>query len=266
MKKIILSAFALFALATVNAQFEIRYEGSGSDISGTIYDVNVAPGVSKSVKMWVLNTGSSNQAVFITRVHKDVPAGWIESEQICWPPSCYLMTGAPSTKATPNTNGLNGGTADATPILTTTQHSSGLVSEVNDPILGVTISELKPIVQSTSSATDTALFMYYLTADDGSYLDSIGIRFNIQSVSVDENTKLDLSISPNPTATNFTVNFDGASSADLKMVDVLGNIVLRKTITKMQTIDVSNFKNGVYFVAVSAEGRKPVVRRLIVRH
>lgn len=256
MKKIILSALAMLALANVNAQFEIRYNGQGDDLAGTIYDVDVTPGTLKEVKLWVLNTGNTDEDIYITRVRQDVPAGWLEDEQMCWPPYCYPWTASADVHTTPT---------GASATVTTTQSSQGLVSTItSNP--DTTITEMKPSVTASSSATGSALFMYYLTASNGDYLDSVGVRYNTGISSIKETQKLDISVAPNPASNNLTVDFDGANSAELKMVDVLGNVVLTKTISGKETIDVSNFRNGIYFVAISSEGRKPVVRKVIVRH
>lgn len=255
MKKIILSALAMLALANVNAQFEIRYQGEGDDLAGTIKDVSVEPGTVKEVKMWVLNTGNTDQEVYITRVRQSMPSNWLANEQMCWPPLCYIWTSSADTHTTP--------IADA-PTISTTESTLGNVSMTADAV--PVISEMKASVTTTATATGSSLFMYYLTDSNGAYLDSIGIRYNVSQASIIETSKLDLSVAPNPASNNLTVDFDGANSADLKMVDVLGNVVLTKIISGKETIDVSNFRNGIYFVAISSEGRKPVVRKVIVRH
>lgn len=254
MKNLILLILSTFTCIVASAQFEIRYNGQGDDLAGTIYDVTVAAGTAKEVKMWVLNTGATSQDVYITRVRQDVPVGWLDQEMMCWPPACYIWT--------------NSGDTHTTPIPTTPTITPGAIS--SDTLMSETsggaIAEMKPSVTAAASATGSALFKYYLTDANGVFLDSVGIRFNIGQASINETQSIDLTVAPNPASNNLTVDFDGANSADLKMVDVLGNVVLEKTITGKETINVSSFRNGIYFVAVSSEGRKPVVRKVIVRH
>jgi len=56
-------------------------------------------------------------------------------------------------------------------------------------------------------------------------------------------------------------------NANIKVVDVLGNTVYNETITNgSKNVDVSSFKNGVYFVIVEVPGIKPMNRKLIIRH
>ncbi len=51
------------------------------------------------------------------------------------------------------------------------------------------------------------------------------------------------------------------------MTDVLGNVVLREVIVgTVKKINVTKFRNGVYFITVKASGAKSVTRKVIVRH
>lgn len=254
MKKFILGAIAIFSLANLNAQFEIRLDGDGSDISGTTIDIQVTPGQNKEVHLWVLNTGNSNEAVYITRVREEIPSGWLSGETMCWPPSCYSWGSSGNTKTTP--------TATA-PIVTTGAYN-------NDTLMSTTaggpFAEIKSGIMPDASATGSALFTYYLTGSNGTYLDSVSVRYNTVTASIKETPKINVSVSPNPASSNLTVDFEGANSANLKMVDVLGNIVLKKSISGKENVNVSNFRNGIYFVTLEAEGRKPMVRKVIVRH
>ena len=51
------------------------------------------------------------------------------------------------------------------------------------------------------------------------------------------------------------------------IVDALGNVVYNEQIANgTKSIDVSNFKNGVYFVIIDPSDAKPVNRKLIIRH
>jgi len=50
------------------------------------------------------------------------------------------------------------------------------------------------------------------------------------------------------------------------MYDVLGNTLLSKKISGSETIDVSEFRNGIYFITMEAKGAKKINRKVIVRH
>jgi hypothetical protein len=53
----------------------------------------------------------------------------------------------------------------------------------------------------------------------------------------------------------------------MKVVDVLGNVVMTDVITDgTETINIDDFKNGVYFIQVESSETKLMTRKLIVRH
>ncbi|MFK7783458.1 MAG: T9SS type A sorting domain-containing protein, partial [Crocinitomicaceae bacterium] len=113
---------------------------------------------------------------------------------------------------------------------------------------------------------DNGCPVYRYSVMDGSnelaYLDIAVCK----SASVDEITPLSVSVAPNPARTYIKVNTNGVEGATVKMVDVLGNIVLKETVMgSSKTINTSNFRNGIYFVVVESEGSKPVNRKVIIR-
>jgi hypothetical protein len=52
----------------------------------------------------------------------------------------------------------------------------------------------------------------------------------------------------------------------MRIVDVLGNVVSKETITGTKKIDLSNFRNGVYFITIETSNGKTINRKLIVKH
>jgi hypothetical protein len=59
----------------------------------------------------------------------------------------------------------------------------------------------------------------------------------------------------------------GIETASVRIVDVLGNVLLKEsTINGSKRLDVSNFRNGVYFVIVESHGTKSITRKVIVKH
>ena len=55
-------------------------------------------------------------------------------------------------------------------------------------------------------------------------------------------------------------------TAQMKMVDVLGSEVLNQQVMTSSTLDISNFRNGVYIMSFNAPGSKAIVRKVIVKH
>lgn len=97
----------------------------------------------------------------------------------------------------------------------------------------------------------------YVTA---SFLISTG------SLSVNSLVFDDLSVFPNPTTGSFTVQSSQlVSETVVSLYGILGKMLLSKKILPQNgviTIDISSFKNGVYFVDISSEGSN-AVRKLI---
>jgi hypothetical protein len=73
-------------------------------------------------------------------------------------------------------------------------------------------------------------------------------------------------VAPNP-ADNFTlITINSEVVTPLKVVDALGKTIISEMITNgSRSLDVSDLKNGVYFILIESE-RKTINRKLIVRH
>ena len=52
----------------------------------------------------------------------------------------------------------------------------------------------------------------------------------------------------------------------IKIIDVLGNNVYSETLSGNKKIDVSDFKNGIYFVTLESSDTRISNRKLIIRH
>ena len=79
---------------------------------------------------------------------------------------------------------------------------------------------------------------------------------------------LDIQISPNPTEGDLSVNLSDffGQEIDLFLTDLSGKIYLTKKIGRDQNpilnLDISAFRNGMYFLYVKAENRKGVVKKI----
>ena len=88
------------------------------------------------------------------------------------------------------------------------------------------------------------------------------------NVGIQELSNINLSVYPNPTNGNFTVNLNGINSGDYKMniVDVLGNLVYTENLdvvgesTLIYDLDLSN---GMYFISIS-DGSATTTQRIII--
>lgn len=239
MKKLLLSLISITLLQAASAQLTITLEGSSTDISGSVYthDLTAVANYEHIVDFIVHNETGSAQPWLITRVNVLNPNGWEES--VCW--------------------GVNGGV--------------GACYSHDPNTLWSSSSELIPTDSSgrlstyiTSSTAGTGIYRYYVSTDGVNYIDSIDLRIN-SVLGVDEKPSLSVKVSPNPANDKIVVTTSGVAPVSVKVVDVLGNVVLNEAIfTYNKNIDVSRFRNGVYFVIVEADGVNPVTRKVIVRH
>ncbi len=240
MKKIILSLFSLTLIATVaNAQaITINVAGTPTDISGTEHnEVLVTAGSDQHlVDFIVTNNTDSTQSLSITRSHISLTPGW--SDYFCWGLSgqagmCYDVQAAAVWTCSAETVGDG--------------EQGTLQAYINAPNGG------------------TSTIRYYIN-DGSTYLDSVDLVIT-STASIQENVSLSLNVSPNPANNVVNINMTGVNKADVKIVDVLGNIVFNETVAETtKKVDVSRFRNGIYFITVDAEGIKPTTRKLIIRH
>ncbi len=124
--------------------------------------------------------------------------------------------------------------------------------------------ELKAQIWPDYLDPGTYTYRYYVGTPSNPKMDSMDIEVTLTPLSIPEPT-LTVGIQPNPANEYITINAEGFSTADLQIVDVLGNIVLNTSLSGSKTIDVAEFRNGIYFVTVSAAGTR-VSRKVIVRH
>jgi hypothetical protein len=257
MNKLLLSLTAVLTLAfsSVKAQdgIEIRVDGVGADISGGTYSTSLfatSPdlvGGIFQVHFVVTNNTGSDQQWRITRKKLSVPATWVD--QVCWPPLCYNANG--DVYMTPHTGG----------------NPAPVIVDGTDMTTNSEVAELKPRITPDQSGAGYASYRYYITTTSGIYLDSVdlNIGFVLGVNTVKQNPTV--AVNPNPASDNVTISLGSIDNATVRIVDVLGNVVYTDAVSNGTTsIDVSGFKNGVYFVMIESPGIKAINRKLIVRH
>ena len=258
MKRIILniSVFCTLVLSGVQAQdgISIQLDGAGPDISGGTHSLDLyatSPemvGGVLDVHFLVTNTTGSDQQWKITRKKINVPASW--TDQVCWPPLCYNTSG--DLYSTPNSGG------NPAPIIV-----DGTATTTN-----AEVAELKPRITPNQSAASYALYRYYITeAVGGAYVDSVDLSINfVLSVTTLKQTPI-INVNPNPADEYVNISLGSIENSQIKIVDVLGNVVYNESVANgTKSIDVTGFKNGVYFVMIEALGIISTSRKLIVRH
>lgn len=257
MKKILLSTFLIAIGLNALSQgdgISIQVNGIGTDISGGSHSVNLygtSPdlvGGIYEVKFKVTNSTGSDQQWKITRKKISVPTTWVD--QICWPPLCYNASG--DVYSTPNSGGNPAPTiVDGTHLTT-----EGLEAE------------LKPRITPDVNNASYAIYRYYVTdVVSGNYLDSVdlNINFTLNTVVVKPNPVI--TVSPNPASDMVTISLGTSDDANIRIVDGLGKQVLSTSLYNGQkSIDVSDFKTGVYIITIDGSGIKAVNKKLIIKH
>ncbi len=240
MKKLLLSFVLITGLGwSASAQVEIYLEGTTTDISGSVeyYTLSTAVTNEHLVNFLFTNLSGSDETWMITRRIVNQPANW--SNYFCWGPSgqfgdCYDTT---------SMEYFNSGTKIIV------DQAAGLVSTyVNAPDAG------------------TAHYRYYVSNDGVNFIDSVDLSvtstLSVTSLSAET---FDLVVAPNPAPESMVVSAKGIQDATILITDLLGNEVLHTQFAESQIIDVSNYRNGVYFVTIaSKEGR--ISRKVVVRH
>ena len=235
---------ALFGIISTFSfgQVTITIEGE-AHATGTTYtyasDTNTI-----SINALVNNASAASMALTLTRVIDSPVSSW--TDDLCWGSStnslegqCYFGIQATNPYTTPDVQTVDPG-------------DNGIMqAKVNpkDPDFGC------------------GDYKYYVVQDGTIILDSIMISV-CKTVSVEELAPaLSITVAPNPANSYFKVKTNDVEGATIKVVDVLGNVVLKETVMgSSKTINTESFRNGVYFVRVEAENQRPINRKVIVRH
>lgn len=245
MKKALLIAIASFGISTAStAQVEMYINGGAADVSGTTIQVSPeGPGEVVS-DIHIKNMTGVSKSWVITRLRINEKALW--TDYLCWGHetdpfggTCYPATGMDFTSWT-TPNAVNVGNGEA----------------------GVLQTHISP--DPTDAGTST--YRYYVSTDGVTFEDSIDIEISFSLGLTQVAPFLTIGVAPNPATDYVTVTAQGVEKASIKMVDVLGNVVLKDTFIGSKKINVTDFRNGIYFIMVEAEGVKPVSRKIIVRH
>lgn len=251
MKRTLLAFCATFGLATLTfAQdgIEIYVDGGMTDYSSGngVYQTGPEPGGEAVADIHVENHTGTTKDWVVTRYRINEQASW--TDYLCWGHE---------------TDGTGGTCFSAALMPTNPWTTPGATSVVvNDQEAGVIAAHITPDI----AAPATVIYRYYVSTDGQTYEDSVDIEVSFSASLEDIAPQLSVSVAPNPASDNITVKAGGVDQAVVKVVDVLGNVVLKENMTAVKTINVADFRNGIYFVIVEAEGAKPVSRKMIVRH
>lgn len=241
MKKTLLSLLAAstLALSSYGQGLVIYLDGGATDVSGqeqTISDITFDAFNEHLEDFIINNNDASAQDWVITREILNETSGW--SNTFCW--------------------GVNGAAGNCYPASTDISWTSP-----SQTIPAGGAGKLSTYVNAPTSGTAT--YRYHISTDGATFLDFVDVTVT-SVLGVDNKPSISVNVSPNPATSYVNVKADGVNSASVTLVDVLGNIVLNETMTGSKTINVSEFKNGIYFLRIEAEGVEAITRKIIVRH
>ena len=246
MKKTLLSIIAVAGISLFSAaQVEMYLNGGVTDVSGTT--IQISPENSNTIvsDIDIENSTGVTKDWVITRLRINEQATWVD--YLCWGHETDPFGGICYPASTMNS------TSWETPTSVSIADGEG----------GTLQSDITPDPQVDGCVT----YRYYVHEAGQAFEDSIDIEICF-SLGLNEITpEFTVNIAPNPASNNITVNTTGVNNATIKMVDVLGNVVLEQSSNGSTTnINISDFRHGVYFITIEAEGVKPVNRQVLIRH
>jgi hypothetical protein len=243
MKKLLLSIVTISVLAFYgNSQITMNIAGQSTDISGGVHIVNLDQNTPELVNTGAIvinvvvhnNTGSS-KSWNVTRKKLSVPSTW--EDMVCLS-NCYNYE-PNDIFCTPSNE-----------LMTIANSSTGTVQLHYTP---------------DNSYSGSVVYRYYV-GDCSTFEDSVDIQLNFALGLKSVKQSSTFSVSPNPANDIVNITNIGNDINSVKIIDVLGNIVYNETITNSKKVDVSDFKNGIYFVSIETSDSKISNRKLIIRH
>lgn len=242
MKKhlLLLGFIGLFG-ASVNAQLEFTLVGTSTMVNGTTQAEEIYNTDQIHLDVNVKNASSATITTFVTRKILTAPgSSWYE--QVCY-------------------GNASGGSCDEPAFASTSWSSTTPIT------LAPTETALMNVKITPDPVTAApAHYRYYVGTQANPFMDSIDITVT-SVLSVNEIKKdISLSVSPNPASSKVLIQVSNFDSGNLKIVDVLGNVVMSSSFSGSKSLNVEDFKNGVYFIMITGDGMKAINRKLVVRH
>lgn len=97
---------------------------------------------------------------------------------------------------------------------------------------------------------------------------AFAIRLGLEEyfVGTEEKTPLDFSIFPNPSNGLFTINYPGNETYKVEIINILGEVLSVRNVkeTLNETIDMTNYNPGLYFVKTS-NGKAESTKKVIIK-
>lgn len=241
MRKILLSTLSILAFGfAVSAQDEVEiYEqGMTTDLSSGNGPLQVTVSTANEVSRHfeIKNISGIQKSWKITRKRINEIATW--TDYMCW--DICFTAGAMSTNPW-------------------TSPTSLTIADGNHQLLDT-------YVTPDAANPGTVTYRYYVHEDGGSYLDSVDVEITFVLDAPTISPEVNVSVSPNPATEYVSIKAGEGQNGTVRIVDVLGNVVFTESFTSSKKVNVSSFRNGIYFVIVEPSNGRAVNKKVIIRH
>ena len=125
---------------------------------------------------------------------------------------------------------------------------------------------MKASIDPADGVYGTAHYRYYVSTNGISYNDSVDVVVDYVASVKPIKEEVGVSISPNPTSEFVSIQLAGMDQSSFKMMDALGNVIMKEVIHGSKKLNVGDFSNGVYFLVFEASSGKTITKKLVVRH
>ena len=233
----------------LNAQNTISIEipGTNTDISGQTHELALTTTDPVEVSFDLINNTGSTHQWRITRDKISVPTTW--SDFLCWGHCTDQF----------------GGTCYAANVSDpwTTPATQSVLFDVNNGECGKLKVTINPDDWTT---TGQARYRYYVSDNGTNFSDSVDLVLSYTAALKPVKEEISVNIGPNPASDYVQINMSGVESATLKIIDALGTTISKEGINSKKKINVSELRNGVYFLVIDIPGSKTITRKVIIRH
>jgi len=226
----------------------IHVDGQTTDLSGTTYNVVAPSNASFDIALNVENNTGTPRDWRVTRLRIDAPAGWTDA--LCWGHATDPFGGTCYTSGQMNTNPW------------TTPGAQTVLFTVNDGEYG----KLKASVDPADGVYGTAHYRYYISTNGVFYSDSIDVVVDHVAVVKPIKEEVGVTVSPNPSSEFVSIQLAGMDQSTFKLMDAVGNVIMKETIHGSKKINVGDFSNGIYFLIFETSTGKSITKKLVVRH
>jgi hypothetical protein len=226
----------------------IHVDGQTTDLSGSTHYVVAPSNASFDIPLDVENHTGMPRDWRVTRLRIDAPAGWTDA--LCWGHATDPFGGTCYTSGQMNTNPW------------TTPGAQTVLFTINDGEYG----KLKASVDPADGVYGTAHYRYYISTNGVAYSDSIDVVVDYVAAVKPIKEEVGVSIYPNPTSEYVSIQLAGMDQSSFKMMDAVGNVLLKEVIHGNRKINVGDFNNGIYFLLFETASGRTITKKLVVRH